>query len=106
LKIGPCSALIYIGEHRTETKDDELNGIVEKFQEVNKAIYVSEENLSKKLFYFFYFRSIVEWKLMKFMKILRKIYLNICENKYTPASFSLCLMQFFFVTFFLHLVFS
>lgn len=41
-QIGPCSVLIYIGEHQTETKDDELNAIVEKFKQKNKAIYVSE----------------------------------------------------------------
>jgi len=40
-KIGPCSVLIYIGEHQTETKDDELNGIVKKFKDLNKAIYVN-----------------------------------------------------------------
>ncbi|CAF0882380.1 unnamed protein product [Adineta steineri] len=39
-EIGPCAVLIYIGEHQTETKDDELNGIVEKFKAENKAIYI------------------------------------------------------------------
>jgi hypothetical protein len=50
-KIGPCSVLIYIGEHHTETKDDELNGIVEKFKEVNKAIYVSKKKLLSFVFF-------------------------------------------------------
>lgn len=40
LKIGPCAALIYIGEHQSETNDDELNRIVKKFKALNKAIYV------------------------------------------------------------------
>ncbi len=51
LKIGRCSVLIYIGEHQTTTKDDELNGIVEKFKAVNKAIYVSQKNQTADLFW-------------------------------------------------------
>jgi hypothetical protein len=43
LKIGPCSALIYIGDHQTVTKPDELNGIIEKFKENKNAIYVNEK---------------------------------------------------------------
>jgi hypothetical protein len=44
-KIGPCSVLIYIGDHRTVvTKANEINGIIEKFKENKKAIYVNELN--------------------------------------------------------------
>ncbi|UJR33892.1 hypothetical protein I4U23_021312 [Adineta vaga] len=39
-EIGPCSALIYIGEQQPETNAEEFNAIVEKFKEENKAIYV------------------------------------------------------------------
>jgi hypothetical protein len=42
-KIGPCSTLIYIGEHQIDRKDDELNGIIEKFKQGNKAIYVNKK---------------------------------------------------------------
>jgi hypothetical protein len=60
--------LIYIGDHRTVTKPDEINGIIEKFQENKKAIYVNKIKILIS-FDFPLFRSIVEWKLMKFMMI-------------------------------------
>ena len=34
-KIGLCSILIYIGEHKTEIQHDELKQIIEKFQQEN-----------------------------------------------------------------------
>jgi hypothetical protein len=34
--------LIYIGDYQTVTQLDELNGIIEKFKENQKAIYVNE----------------------------------------------------------------
>ncbi|CAF2331668.1 unnamed protein product [Rotaria sp. Silwood2] len=37
--IGPCSALIYIGDHRNETKNSEFNSIIEKFRQENKSIF-------------------------------------------------------------------
>jgi hypothetical protein len=74
--------LIYIGEHQTVTKDDELNGIVEKFKEQNKAIYVSSKEFLGKLFSFLiYFRSIAEWKSMKSMKISKVKFLNISKQQ-------------------------
>jgi len=39
-EIGPCSALIYIGEHRTGTRNGELNIIVEQFKKNDRAIFV------------------------------------------------------------------
>lgn len=44
-QIGPCSVLIYIGEHQLESNDDELNDIVNKFKKLNKAIYVNLERV-------------------------------------------------------------
>jgi hypothetical protein len=43
--------LIYIGEHQTDIKDDELNGIVEKFKEKSKAIYVSLKKFVEKIYF-------------------------------------------------------
>ncbi|CAF1202374.1 unnamed protein product [Adineta ricciae] len=39
-EIGPCSALIYIGEEQPETNNEEFNAIIDKFKAENKAIYV------------------------------------------------------------------
>ncbi len=77
LKIGLCSVLIYIDDHRIATESDEINEIIEKFQANNKAIHVNTEK--KKVLFSFnhHFRSIVEWKLMKFMKILKMKFSNI-----------------------------
>lgn len=47
-QIGPCSALIYIGEHRTGTKNGELNIIVEQFKKNDRAIFVSRKKWEKK----------------------------------------------------------
>ncbi|CAF4164422.1 unnamed protein product [Rotaria magnacalcarata] len=38
-EIGPCSALIYIGDYQTEIKHGDFNIIVETFKKENKAIY-------------------------------------------------------------------
>ncbi|CAF4793469.1 unnamed protein product, partial [Rotaria socialis] len=38
--IGPCSALIYIGDYPTEIKYGDSNIIVETFKKENKAIYI------------------------------------------------------------------
>jgi len=69
LKIGPCSVLIYIGDHRTVTEHDEVNTIIEKFQANKKALYVRQTLCIMILFLLFVFRLIVLWKLMRFMKI-------------------------------------
>ena len=39
-QIGPCSALIYIGDEQLDSSDAEFNAIVAKLKEQNKAIYV------------------------------------------------------------------
>ncbi|CAF0777878.1 unnamed protein product [Rotaria sp. Silwood1] len=39
-EIGPCAAFIYIGDHKTETKNGEFNSIIEKFRRENKAIFI------------------------------------------------------------------
>ncbi|CAF1389020.1 unnamed protein product [Rotaria magnacalcarata] len=39
-EIGPCSALIYIGDYQTEIKHGDFNIIVETFKKENKAIYI------------------------------------------------------------------
>ncbi|UJR13440.1 hypothetical protein I4U23_000454 [Adineta vaga] len=39
-EIGPCSILIYIGDHPEVTDDDEVNTIIKTFTENRKALYV------------------------------------------------------------------
>jgi hypothetical protein len=56
LKVAPCSALIYIGERKIVTKHDELNAIIEKFQEDKKAVYVSKNNQLLIILVFLFFK--------------------------------------------------
>ena len=56
IKIGPCSALIYIGEEQPETNSDEFNVIIDKFKAENKAIYVNFPSISSINFFFVCFQ--------------------------------------------------
>ena len=71
-KIGPGSALIYIGDHLGDVQDQELHAILDRFRKENRALLVSID-LFDLIGRAISPRSIVEWRSTKSTKISRKI---------------------------------